>query len=337
MYIAIHRSKDALLALAFFICMALVVFSTLIYFAERGVWDVTLGTFVDAEGNPSQFESIPSAAWFVLVTITTPLPDYAALGRVSTDITLPTRQLHTLTRLPPLSPVQRYGELIPRSILGRLFTVPLLVFGLLLIALPSFVLGRNFAIVFDAMSNQIMQPIDAAAAAGEYSARGSYDGAPPSHLQHRPTSPFPSSTSHSPPPEAIRLAERGNMVGGVQYDALPLHEPPSNVSTASVGAGAGGAGGLGVSGSQQSGFSLARLEAGRTHPMFPPEEARQGKALAGGLGTLDLGGATAAVAAAASGGLGKNDLTNLKLASNQQVRDVVRFHSVSSVCVGAWI
>lgn len=52
-----------------------------------------------------------------------------------------------------------YGELIPRSILGRLFTVPLLVFGLLLIALPSFVLGRNFAIVFDAMSNQIKQPV----------------------------------------------------------------------------------------------------------------------------------------------------------------------------------
>lgn len=50
MYIAIHRSKDALLALAFFIAMALVVFSTLIYFAERGVWDGTLGTFVDGEG-----------------------------------------------------------------------------------------------------------------------------------------------------------------------------------------------------------------------------------------------------------------------------------------------
>ena len=50
MYIAIHRSKDALLALAFFIAMALVVFSTLIYFAERGVWDGVLGTFVDAEG-----------------------------------------------------------------------------------------------------------------------------------------------------------------------------------------------------------------------------------------------------------------------------------------------
>ena len=55
MYIAIHRSKDALLALAFFIAMALVVFSTLIYFAERGVWDAVLGTFVDAEGERSRW------------------------------------------------------------------------------------------------------------------------------------------------------------------------------------------------------------------------------------------------------------------------------------------
>lgn len=60
MYIAIHRSKDALMALAFFIAMALVVFSTLIYFAERGVWDGTLGTFVDAEG---VFRRVPAQRW----------------------------------------------------------------------------------------------------------------------------------------------------------------------------------------------------------------------------------------------------------------------------------
>jgi hypothetical protein len=48
--------------------------------------------------------------------------------------------------------------------------------------------------------------------------------------------------------------------------------------------------------------------------MFPPGEAWQGKGLAGG--TLDTGGAAAT---AALSGLGKNDLTNLKLASNQQV------------------
>lgn len=68
MIISVRRSQHALLALAFFIGMAVMVFSTLLYFAERGVWDETLETFVDDEGVRSRFESIPSAAWFVLVS-----------------------------------------------------------------------------------------------------------------------------------------------------------------------------------------------------------------------------------------------------------------------------
>ncbi|KAI0697913.1 voltage-gated potassium channel [Cytidiella melzeri] len=120
MYLSFRRSEHALLALAFFVVMVLVVFSTLLYFAERGTWDETLGVFVNNDGDPSQFASIPAAAWFVLVTITT-------VG---------------------------YGEITPRSFLGRLVTVPLLVFGLLLIALPTFVLGREFSIVWDLMKEQ---------------------------------------------------------------------------------------------------------------------------------------------------------------------------------------
>ncbi|KAF8326877.1 uncharacterized protein EI90DRAFT_1884430 [Cantharellus anzutake] len=118
MYLSMKRSKDALLALGFFVLMVLIVFSTLLYFAERGSWDASLDTFVDSDGNPTQFESIPGAAWFVLVTITT-------VG---------------------------FGEIIPRTILGRFFTIPLLLFGLLLIALPSFVLGRQFSAVWEAMA-----------------------------------------------------------------------------------------------------------------------------------------------------------------------------------------
>lgn len=45
------------------------------------------------------------------------------------------------------------GEITPRSTLGRICTVPLLAFGLLLIALPSFVLGRNFSLVWDHLRN----------------------------------------------------------------------------------------------------------------------------------------------------------------------------------------
>lgn len=101
MYLSMKRSKDALLALGFFVMMALVVFSTLLcvltpttpisstlttafghspirYFAERGTWDQALETFVDADGDPSQFSSIPAAGWYVvsypahLYTITVP-------------------------------------------------------------------------------------------------------------------------------------------------------------------------------------------------------------------------------------------------------------------------
>ena len=125
MYVAVRRSKDALVALSFFILLVLVFFSTLIYFAERGTWDANLGAFVDVDGDPSFFDSIPQTAWFALVTMST-------VG---------------------------YGDVVPQSSLGKLLTVPLLMFGLLLIALPSFVLGRNFAIVFDAMNTQAQQAV----------------------------------------------------------------------------------------------------------------------------------------------------------------------------------
>ena len=45
-----------------------------------------------------------------------------------------------------------FGEITPRSFFGRLVTLPLLLFGLLLIALPSFVLGREFSIVWNEMT-----------------------------------------------------------------------------------------------------------------------------------------------------------------------------------------
>ncbi|OWT42211.1 hypothetical protein J008_00982 [Cryptococcus neoformans] len=121
MYVAVRRSRDALWALTFFIILVLVLFSTLIYFAERGTWDPSLAAFIDSDGDPSAFDSIPRTAWFSLVTMST-------VG---------------------------YGEVVPKSFLGKLLTIPLLMFGLLLIALPSFVLGRNFAIVFDAMTRQL--------------------------------------------------------------------------------------------------------------------------------------------------------------------------------------
>lgn len=122
MYVAFRRSKNALVAISYFIVLVLVLFSTLIYFAERGTWDATLGAFVDPDGDVSLFDSIPQTAWYALVTMST----------------------------------AGYGDVVPKTALGKILSVPLLLFGLLLIALPSFVLGRNFAIAYDALSAHAM-------------------------------------------------------------------------------------------------------------------------------------------------------------------------------------
>ncbi|KAF7295457.1 Potassium voltage-gated channel subfamily B member 2 [Mycena indigotica] len=66
MYISVRQSQHALFALGFFVVMVLTVFSTLLYFAERGTWDDILETFINTDGDPSQFASIPAAACFVL-------------------------------------------------------------------------------------------------------------------------------------------------------------------------------------------------------------------------------------------------------------------------------
>ncbi|KAF7731801.1 hypothetical protein EC973_008316 [Apophysomyces ossiformis] len=117
MVVALRRSSDALSALFFFLVTCVVLFSTLLYFAERGVWDETLETFVNPDGNPSSFDSIPAAFWFVLVTITT----------------------------------TGYGDMVPSTFIGKLVTFPAMMFGVLLIALPSIIVGRNFTVVWESM------------------------------------------------------------------------------------------------------------------------------------------------------------------------------------------
>ncbi|EIE84321.1 hypothetical protein RO3G_09031 [Rhizopus delemar RA 99-880] len=117
MMMAFRRSGDALSALFFFTVTCVVLFSTLLYFAERGIWDETLETFVVSDGVPSSFDSIPAAFWFVLVTITT----------------------------------TGYGDMVPTTFIGKLITFPAMMFGVLLIALPSIIVGRNFTIVWESM------------------------------------------------------------------------------------------------------------------------------------------------------------------------------------------
>ncbi|KAF9296988.1 hypothetical protein BGZ88_011406 [Linnemannia elongata] len=117
MIVAIKRSMDALSALFFFLITGTMLFSTLLYFAERGEWDEARQVFIDANNNPSTFDSIPSAFWFVMVTITT----------------------------------TGYGDMVPTTFVGKLISFPAMMCGVLLITLPSIIIGRNFTLVWEAM------------------------------------------------------------------------------------------------------------------------------------------------------------------------------------------
>lgn len=54
----------------FVLYVTVIVFSSLMYFAERGQWSAEAGTFIAADGSPSDFASIFAASWFVLITLT---------------------------------------------------------------------------------------------------------------------------------------------------------------------------------------------------------------------------------------------------------------------------
>ncbi|KAK9768918.1 hypothetical protein K7432_000045 [Basidiobolus ranarum] len=117
MLIAIKKSSDALYALFLFFMLTIIVFSSLIYFVERGVWDEEQKTFVTSSGGPSNFDSIPASFWYVIVTLTT----------------------------------TGYGDMVPETFIGKLISFPVMMCGILLIALPSIIVGRHFTVVWDYM------------------------------------------------------------------------------------------------------------------------------------------------------------------------------------------
>ncbi|KAJ2800130.1 hypothetical protein H4R20_004174 [Coemansia guatemalensis] len=116
MIVAIKRSADALLAFLVFVTLTVLLFSTLMYFAERGVWDVEREAFLTASGEYSKFSSIPASAYYAIVTLTT----------------------------------TGFGDMVPTTVIGKLVSFPMMIAGILLIALPSIIVGRNFTQVWEA-------------------------------------------------------------------------------------------------------------------------------------------------------------------------------------------
>lgn len=105
--VSLKMSAEALLSLFLFFIFFLVILSTLIYFAERGLIypddfifdhvDFTIGSRPPIDIISSKFSSIPATFWYVLATMTT-------IG---------------------------FGDMIPQSVLGKILSFPTMILGIL--------------------------------------------------------------------------------------------------------------------------------------------------------------------------------------------------------------
>jgi len=121
----IHQSTKALYVLGFNLLLGILIFGSLMYLAEGGVWDAetrTYNRFIGTEYNttsgkwdevmePSPFTSIPHAFWWAVVTAMT-------VG---------------------------YGDMFPTRTMGYVVAVVTMLFSLVVLALPVGVIGGNFS------------------------------------------------------------------------------------------------------------------------------------------------------------------------------------------------
>lgn len=215
---SLRKSVDALLALMVFITFIMIAFSTLIYFAERGEWDPTRRAFIDVTGEPSQFFSIPASLWFVAEIITT-------VG---------------------------LGDIHPKTSLGKAIAMPLMMISLLIIALPSIVIGRNFAESWAWLrSTRPFRPVLLTSTAAPASASAplvapvpivaTIGGGGGVAIPPPPSGPAPPSSTTSlspgllhplsppPPPPTITATSTSGVMGGVSRGNGPVNNDNNNI------------------------------------------------------------------------------------------------------------
>eukprot|EP00746_Dinoflagellata_sp_MGD_P124668 gnl/MRDRNA2_/MRDRNA2_59277_c0_seq1.p1 gnl/MRDRNA2_/MRDRNA2_59277_c0~~gnl/MRDRNA2_/MRDRNA2_59277_c0_seq1.p1 ORF type:complete len:815 (-),score=124.35 gnl/MRDRNA2_/MRDRNA2_59277_c0_seq1:9-2384(-) len=118
-------SLPSLYVLGFYICLGILVSSSIVYYAEAGEWDPHDGVYkvmnpLTKEMQETLFVSIPDAFWWNIVTVTT-------VG---------------------------YGDLYPTTPMGKFFGSITIVAGVIAFAMPVGVISSNFSRVWDAAEKE---------------------------------------------------------------------------------------------------------------------------------------------------------------------------------------
>lgn len=120
---AMYASAQPLGMLLFVMAIGCVVFSSAIYFAERGEWDPEQHMYLRDENGvmkPSPYQSIPASFWWCIITMTT-------VG---------------------------YGDDVPMSVVGKLIAAVASLSGILVLAIPITVISTNFNYEFGRMKKK---------------------------------------------------------------------------------------------------------------------------------------------------------------------------------------
>ncbi|GBG33016.1 Potassium voltage-gated channel protein Shaker [Hondaea fermentalgiana] len=106
------------------VIIGLIIFASLVYYAERGTWDPLARSFVvtlaDGSSANASFDSIPGTFWFIMSTLTT-------VG---------------------------YGDMRPHTIIGKCFGIATAIFGILILAIPISIISTNFRVEYERMKTR---------------------------------------------------------------------------------------------------------------------------------------------------------------------------------------
>jgi len=118
--VAIMKSTPQLVAIFFFMMIAMIVFSSMMYYAEFGCTEDANNPDDECFTQKQKFSSIPATMWWCIVTMTT-------VG---------------------------YGDMYPTTGIGKIIAVPTMLAGILIFALPITVIGSNYETAYH---NEVMR------------------------------------------------------------------------------------------------------------------------------------------------------------------------------------
>jgi hypothetical protein len=115
-----YKSLQPLGMMVFIVLIGCIVFSSAIYFVERGEYSTEYDTFINASGGVSQFQSIPESMWWCIITMTT-------VG---------------------------YGDVVPITGLGKFIATIAALSGILVLAIPITIISTNFNEEYDGLRKE---------------------------------------------------------------------------------------------------------------------------------------------------------------------------------------